>query len=391
MKRRISSLFHPEDPGHAAATRSGEAVALWLVGLLWMIVCVVVARLNLVALLPAVLVGGVILVWGGRRLANYLWFPLTATAALLAEPLASVDTGWHAPLLTHLDLVVLAVVVLVPMRAVVRHRHGISFLMRPPTMRIVLVVGALVGLQVFGADGVAAGLRSGARALAAFAVSLVICSRPRRADGLWRAVALLAVAIVGGVSLAMTQGGLPSAVDFVRRVDGSWHGPRALLTTLLFAGPVTLGYALDRSRRVARWGLALVALSAFALAGTLVVTGAGWWSLRDGASVTDVFRFMAVGVLLVAGVAGALRVGSARPAERGVWTGLALAFAALALGSTDALGLASTPVVFFGAAAAGAVVSVLDRAERRRACLARARASRPRVWPGADEELEQAA
>jgi hypothetical protein len=391
MRRRIRSLFSPEDAEPPPSTRMSEAVALWLTGVLWMGVCIVVARLNLTALLPAVLAGGLVMAWGGRRLTNYLWFPLAATAAVLVEPLASVSTGWHAPLLTHLDLVVLAVVVLVPMRVVMRRRYRIPFQARPPSARLVMVVVALVGLQIFGADGLAAGLRSGGRALAAFAVSLVICSRPRRAAGLWSAVALLSGALLGGALLAATHGGLPAVIAFVVRVDGNWHGPHALLTTLLFAAPVTLGYALDRSQRAVRWGLVVVALGAFAMAGTLVLTGAGWWSLSEGASVADVLRFMVVGVLLVAGVAGALRVGSARPAERGTWTGLALAFAALALGSTEAIGLTSTPVVFFSAAAAGAVVSALDRAERRRACLARVRTVHPGGWPAVDEELEQAA
>jgi hypothetical protein len=391
MRRRIRSLFRPEDAEQPPSARASEAVALWLTGVLWMGVCIAVARLNLIALLPAVLTGGLVMAWGGRRLTNYLWFPLAATAAVLVEPLASADPGWHAPLLTHLDLVVLAVVVLVPMRVVMRRRYRIPFLVRPPSVRLVVVGVALVGLQVVGANDLAAGLHSGGRTLAAFAVSFVICSRPQRAAGLWNAVALLSATLLGGALLAAAHGGVPAVVAFVVRVDQSWHGPHTLLTTLLFAAPVTLGYALDRPRHAVRWGLAVVALGAFAMAGTLVMTGGGWWSLREGTSVADVLRFMAIGALLVAGVAGALRVGSARPAERGTWTGLALAFAALALGSTAGIGLTSTPVVFFGAAAAGAVVSALDRAERRREGLVRVLTDRPGGWPTVDEELEQAA
>ncbi len=391
MRRRMRSLLGAEEAGQPPATHTGEAVAMWLTGVLWMGVCVLVTRLNLTALLPAVLTGGLVMAWGGRRLANYLWFPLVATAAVLVEPLASAESGWHAPLITHLDLVVLAVVVMAPMRLATIRRHRVPFMAHRPSLRLVAVLVALVGLQVFGADGVAAGLRSGGRAMAAFVVSLVICSRPQRAEGLWRAVALLSGALVGAALLTAAHGGLPAIVAWVRRVENGWHGSHALLTALLFAAPVTLGYALDRAHRAARWGLVLVALGAFGLAATLLATGGGWWSLKTGSSSADVVRFMALGVLLVAGVAGALRVGSARPAERGTWTGLALAFAALALGSTETVGLTSTPVVFFGAAAAGAVVSALDRADRRRARLARLGVVRAAAWPLADGELESAA
>ncbi len=357
MKHRARVLFEPHlDP--AVATGARDAMALWVAGVLWLVVCGVVARLDLTELMPAALGGALVLAISGRFLLSLGWFPVATALAILVDPLLA-QSGARRGSLAHLDLVVLAVLTLTVSRVITGGAGRIPRILRQPSLHLIL--GALI-VAIAAASTAHNGIaeaRAVARGLTAFAVGAVIFARAPRASRLWSAAAVVASAIIVAAAIALTVHGIPGLAVLAVAAERGWQAPRALMHTLLFVAPVTMGFALDRSRPVERGGLLAVGIAALATAEAFVIARGGTWPVF--APNFDPIHLALPYALLAVAVTGAIVVSAARPRERGCWTGLALGFSSLLIADVPSASLSAVPVLLLSAAALGAVSTALDR------------------------------
>jgi len=356
---RARSLLRPDGGDPGGLNRVDDATALWLAGVLWIVVCGVVARLQLAELMPAALAGGLVLAASGRRLLSLYWFPVVLAAALLIEPVAMAFGRPHVPPLAHLDLVVLAVLTLALARVLTGGLSRIPILLRRPTPQLMVAAVIVVIALASTAGGAWLELRAVTRGLTAFVVGVTIFGRPQRASRMWSAAAVMGGGIAAGVALVLAMGGFPALASFAAAADRGWEAPRALQHTLLFVAPVTLGFSLDRTRRVERWGLLVLGVLALIAERTLSI-GASSIGPAVGA-VLEPARLVASYLLLASAVAGSVWVGVLRRQERWSWIGLALGFGSLAVSDAPSVSFAVTPVLLLAVASVGAVVTALDR------------------------------
>lgn len=358
MISRARSLLRPSaaDP---VVSRVDDATALWLAGVLWIVVCGVVARLELAELMPAALAGGLVLAASGRRLLTLYWFPVVLAVALLVEPVAMAFGRPRVPALAHLDLVVLAVLTLAVARVLTGGPSRIPILLRRPTLRLLIAAVVVVVALASTAGGVWMELRAVTRGLTAFVVGVTIFGRPQRASRLWSAAAVMSGGIAASAASVLAVGGLPALASFGAAADRGWEAPRALAHTLLFAAPVTMGFSLDRERRSERWGL--MTLGILALAAERILSEGAFSIGPAVGSTLEASRLAVSYVLLASAMAGSVWVAVLRSRERWSWIGLALGFGSLAVSDAPAVSFAATPVLLLAVASVGAVVTALDR------------------------------
>src|SRR5262249_33743792 len=111
MIRRWQSIVRPvESHGPAHATPSpAEAFASWMLGTLWALLCLWLGDLGTHSLVPGVLVGAVIAVWGWRHLEWLSWLPVAVVVAVLLEPLAPQALRGRFGPMVYVDLLMVGV------------------------------------------------------------------------------------------------------------------------------------------------------------------------------------------------------------------------------------------------------------------------------------------
>jgi hypothetical protein len=370
MIQRLRSLFEP-DAGEPVATPSaGEAVGVWVLGLAWALSCVWLGFLGSEWILPGLLLGGLLAVWGWRHIEWLWWFPAVLVVASLMEPLSPLYLRSRFGPLVYMDLLTFGVAVVAIARAIGLRRPLL------PGSRLHWLALAIVAVCLVAPFTPAASphpladLKRLVVLLIVFYASSTVASRPRGSRWVWVAFPL-ASAIAGAHALwAILQEPplLNAHATVANEVWGSRHGN---INYLLVCLPVCAGLALNAGHERARqvWVMAFT-LGAVGLVlhvgrGPGAIGADAWrmtWGFREGARMA--LAWVVMGTL--AHQAWRLRVG--RPHEAPRWLAVTLMF--VAVGAFELAGsILSGPALPLLVVVAGLVDGTL-RADRRTAAAA---------------------
>ena len=88
MRNRWRSIMRPDAEEHHVSPNPGEALGVWLLGILWAMVCLWLGYLGSHWVLPGVLLAGLLALWGWSHMEWLWWFPVALVVATLIEPLS---------------------------------------------------------------------------------------------------------------------------------------------------------------------------------------------------------------------------------------------------------------------------------------------------------------
>jgi hypothetical protein len=362
VKERWESLVQPERAEELKSPDAGEALGVWVLGVLWALVCLWLGYAGGWWVLPGMLLAGLLALWGWRHPEWLWWFPTIVVIATMLQPLSPLPTRTQFGPLVYIDLLVLVVIMVAVVRSI-----GLKqpLLPRTPVDGMVVAVLALFGI------GLLSGQPSGdpmidfkriAVRIVAFYATTTVASRPRGSRWVWVAFPLVCVLLGVHAVWARTQG--PGVLaEQTAITDAAWGAQHGLVNILLVALPISFGLSLNAGQLPARvvWMLAslcgTVALtlhtSDAAVLALPAIDWTGWLIARTALAC----------VLLLTMARLALEVRTNRPHESPRWVAMAATF-----GGFAALQLiwpvVSGPAVSLLVVGAGLVVGTL-RADRR--------------------------
>ncbi len=328
MITRWRSLMRPDDAHHPASPRLSEAFSGWILGTLWAFGCLWLGGLGTWALVPGLLLGGLMALWGWRHLEWLFWLPPVVVVAMLLQPLSPLPLHGRSGPVLYVDMLMAGVAAVAVARAVAFRRR---LLPRTPLDRLlaaILVVGVLnlVGGPRHGQS--LQMLKECAVAIAVYYATVTVASRPGGARWVWPAFPL-AAGLVGLHALWAASLGPGRLDEQARAADGAWGAPYGLFNAMLCALPVTVGLALNAGRRWARRAWVVAALAGAAGIATHVAARAVFLQPRGWERLADPLQFSALALAWVALVmlgGMAWRFGRRHAQERPRWVALAIAF-----------------------------------------------------------------
>ncbi len=319
MKSRWRTLVRPERSDPGATPGFDEALALWLLGVLWAFACLWLAYIGSHDLLPGVLIGGLLALWGWRHVQWLWWFPSALVIASTVETVMPAETRGRLGALGLGDVLAIGVVAIALVRAIGLDR---PLLPRTPVDRVMalaLFSYAITTIAFMPHADPYAEFRRLMVAGVVFYAAVTIALRPGGARWAWGAFPL-ATALTGGHVLWTVLRHVPLADASLRAGEPMWGAAGGSWTLLLVALPLTAGLAVNAGHPRVRglWSLALAGGTATAallvatqripaLTFALPVDAGGW--MRAGLA--------AVALLALAHVAG--RVRAFRPHEAPRW------------------------------------------------------------------------
>jgi hypothetical protein len=353
-----------DDPHHHAPN-AGEAVGVWILGMLWALACLWLGYLGGHWVLPGVLVVGLLAMWGWNHIEWLWWFPAVLVISTILEPHAPLPTHGRFGPLDYVDLLTLGVTLVAVVRSVGLRR---PLLPRTPIDGLIGATVVLTGLSFAlpgGGEHALADLKHLLVRLVVFYATTTVASRPLGSRWVWMAFPL-AGALIGCQALWTTAQGTGALSAEVLRSDQVWGSHNGLFDTLLVAAPMTAGLAFtagDRRARIAWMVAGWVALMGivFFVVETQVMsevfTRAPHWTPIEIVSAT----LACVTLLTLARLAWEVRAGRQREGPR--WLGVTMTFVMLALIEWFAPAL-SGPAIPLRSVAAGLVIGTI-RADRR--------------------------
>lgn len=365
MRDRWQSLVQPDNPDHLTSPNAGEALGIWLLGVLWALVCLWLGYFGGFWVLPGALLAGFIALWGWRHPEWLWWFPTLLVVASMLQPLAPFTMNTRFGPILYLDLLAIGVALVAVVRAVGLKR---PLLPRTPVDALVVAVLVLFGLSLLtpGASSHALlDLKRVAVRLVIFYATTTVASRPLGSRWVWMAFPL-ASALLGVHAVWARAVGIGYLSEQVASADLAWLTRHGLQNILLVALPVCIGLSLNAGQMPARvvWLFAtLCGTAALTLYWTHDIaliphdSGAGRWTpLEIGRVGLACATLAALSVL-------AGKVCRGRPHEAPRWIAMIVTFAIFVV--LELTGPALTgPAVSLLALAAGLVVGTL-RADRR--------------------------
>ena len=319
MKSRWRTLVRPERSDPGATPGFEEALALWLLGVLWAFACLWLAYLGNHDLLPGVLIGGLLALWGWRHVQWLWWFPSALVVASTVETVLPADTRARLGALGLGDVLAIGVVAIALVRAIGLDR---PLLPRTPVDRVMALALFSYAITTVTFMPYADPYSEFRRLMVAgvvFYAAVTIALRPGGGRFGWGAFPLATV-LTGAHLLWSALKHAPVADPALRQSESMWGAAGGSWTLLLVALPLTAGLAVNAGHPKIRglWSLALA--GGTATAALLVATqripaltfaapiGAGAW-VRAGLAT--------VALLALAHVAG--RVRNFRPHEAPRW------------------------------------------------------------------------
>ena len=365
MRHRWRTLTRPDGADPIASPNAGEAFGVWMLGVLWALVCLWLGYLGSHWVLPGVLLAGLLALWGWRHMEWLWWFPVVLVAATMLEPLSPLPMRSRFGPLVYIDLLTIGVTVVAVVRAV---GLGRPLLPRTPADRLVAAVFGLFALSMFwpGAhDRAFMDLKQFVVRVVVFYATTTVASRPRGSRWVWVAFPLASGLIGAHAIWSLFQGPnlLAVHVSAADRVWGSIHG---VFNTLLVALPVSAGLALSAGRPSARWVWMLASLLGAAglglhLGHTHVAHEQAMWLGRW--TPFEVCRTAIAWIVLSSMARLALQVRRNRMHEGPRWLAITLTFMMFAVVELAGSAL-SGPALSLLSVAAGLVAGTL-RADRR--------------------------
>jgi hypothetical protein len=258
VKQRWQSLLRPDDAEHVSSPSADEAFGVWMLGVLWALVCLWLGYLGSQWVLPGVLLAGLLALWGWRHREWLWWFPVVLVVATLIEPLSPLPVRGRFGPMVYIDLLAIGVVVVAVVRAVAL-RHPL--LPRTPVDNLVVAILILfaISLAVQGAhDRIVLDFRRFVVRIVVFYATTTVASRPRGSRWVWTAFPL-ACAVIGLHAIWTQLRGADLAAQ-VLAADHTWNSRHGIFNSLLVALPVTAGLALSAGKPSARWVWMLAAL-----------------------------------------------------------------------------------------------------------------------------------
>jgi hypothetical protein len=352
-----------EDP--VGSPNPGEALGVWMLGVLWALVCLWLGYLGSHWVLPGVLLAGLLALWGWRHMEWLWWFPVVLVVATMLEPFSPLPARGRFGPLVYIDLLTIGVAVVAVVRAV---GLGHPLLPRTPVDRLMLAILALFGVSM-AVPGVhehpLMDLKRLVVRVIVFYATTTVASRPRGSRWVWTAFPI-ASALIGLHAVWAQLHGANMLVVHVSTADHVWDSTHGVFNTLLVAVPVSAGLALSAGRPSARWAWMLAALAGATGLGLHLSHASAasaqtpWIGAR---SLFDICRTAVAWVVLIVMARLAWKVRRERMHEGPRWLAVMLTFVMFA--AVEPLGSAlSGPAVALLAVAAGLVVGTL-RADRR--------------------------
>jgi hypothetical protein len=248
MKQRWRSLVRPEHEGDVSPD-AGEALGIWMLGVLWALVCLWLGYLGGYWVLPAVLLAGLIALWGWRHVEWLWWFPTVLVLASMLQPLSPLRVRTSFGPLNYLDLLALGVALIAVVRAV---GLRLPLLPRTPVDGLVLAILVLFGVSLLWPSGhVLTDMKRIAVRLVVFYATTTVASRPYGSRWVWLAFPLASALL--GIHAIWAQAQSPTLLaEQVRIADQAWGTERGILNVLLVALPVSFGLSLNAGRMPAR-------------------------------------------------------------------------------------------------------------------------------------------
>jgi hypothetical protein len=365
VRDRWQSLMEPERTEHLASPNEGEALGVWMLGVLWALVCLWLGYVGGYWVIPGVLLAGLIALWGWRHPEWLWWFPTLLVVASMLQPLWPLSMRTRFGPIFYLDLLALGIAVVAVVRAV-----GLSRPLLPRTPIDPLVVAVLVyfGITLLlpaSSRDALFDLKRIAVRLVIFYATVTVASRPLGSRWVWFAFPL-ASALLGLHALWAQTLGAGALVEQARYADLMWNTRHGIMNILLVALPVSVGLALNAGSLAARVAWIVAAMcGAAALAlhwsqghtfGAVAPTGMRWTAVEIG-------RAALACVMLVTLAWLAFKVCRGRPHEAPRWIAMIATF--VGFGVLEIVEPALTgPAVSLLALAAGLVVGT-HRADRR--------------------------
>lgn len=364
MRQRWRSLVEPERETDVALN-AGEALGIWMLGVMWALVCLWLGYLGGYWVLPGVLLAGLLALWGWRHVEWLWWFPTMLVLASMLQPLSPLPVRTSFGPLNYLDLLTLGVAVVALVRAV---GLRLPLLPRTPVDRLVVAILALFALTLFWphtSDNVLMDMKRIAVRMVVFYATTTVASRPLGSRWVWLAFPL-ACALLGLHAMWARVLGPTVLAAQVLVADQAWGSHRGILNVLLVALPVSLGLSLNAGQMPAR-----VAWMFASLCGTagLTLHLADPMGMPLIPSLTDHWSMLQIGRTALAGVtlltlawlSWKVRVGRLHESPR--WIAMIVTFVGFgALVLVDHSFSGPAPSLL--AVAAGLVVGTL-RADRR--------------------------
>jgi hypothetical protein len=362
MRNRWESLVQPERHDELGSPDAGEALGVWVLGVLWALVCLWLGYAGGYWVLPGMLLAGLLALWGWRHPEWLWWFPAVVVIATMLQPMSPLPMRTHFGPLVYIDLLIIVVAMVAVVRSI-----GLKqpLLPRTPVDGMVVAVLALFGI------GLLSGQPSGqpmldfkriAVRIVAFYATTTVASRPRGSRWVWVAFPLVCALLGVHAVWARTQG--PDALAQQSALtDAAWGAQHGLVNILLVALPISFGLSLNAGQLPARvvWMLAslcgAVALTLHTSDAAAIALPATHW---NGWLIT---RTVFACVVLLTMARLALEVRTNRPHESPRWVAMAATFTGFA-GLQLIWPVVTGPAVLLLVVGAGLVVGTL-RADRR--------------------------
>ena len=333
MNARLRALLRPEGAEHPASPSPGEAFGGWMLGTLCVLVCLWLGDLGTHSLVPGVLVGGVLALWGWRHIEWLLWLPPVLVLAMLIEPLSPLALRGRFGSLAYVDVLMIGVTVVAVVRAVALRRPIVP---RTPLDRLVLGIVAMCGLWALGSlrqPNALGPLKQAVMSVGVFYATSAVAGRPGGSRWVWPAFPI-AAGLVGLHAAVTVLTGREALAAQARAADTIWSAENGLFNLLLCSVPACLGLSVDAGHRGARrvWRAAAVC-GAAGLAAHLAWGGVldrlrGWRRFEDPLQFSMIALSM-VAIMTFGRLAWGL--GRTRPHERPRWFAVACLFFALPL------------------------------------------------------------
>lgn len=366
MKNRLQMLLMGDD-GDSAPNQPNpnEALGVWVLGLMWALTCLWLGYLGSHWVVPGMLLGGLLALWGWRHVEWLWWFPTVLVVASMLEPLSPLGLRSRFGPLGYRDLLALGVVAVAVARTV-----GLRKPLLPRSGLLLYVAGiaaALLVLQLTPSRSAQplVDLRDLGRGLVVFFATMTVASRPRGSRWVWASFPV--VSAVFGTHAVWAVIEHPGMLEqHARLADAVWSTRHGALSALIIALPATFGLAASAGDTRARllWmgagtlgGVGLV----LHLGATPVLETLRAWVMPLGLGDWVRIALVWVGVAIAALWAWQLRLTRASEAPR--WLALIGVFISVAALETWGSALAGPALPL--AVIALALVDGTRRAERR--------------------------
>lgn len=258
MKSRWRTLVRPERSDPADTPGFDEALALWLLGVLWALACLWLAYLGSHDLLPGVLIAGLLALWGWRHVQWLWWFPSALVIASTLETVLPPDARGRLGALAYGDVLAIGVVAIALVRAIGLDR---PLLPRTPVDRVMalaLFSYAITTVAFMPHSDPYSEFRRLMVAGVVFYAAVTIALRPGGARWGWGAFPL-ATALTGTYLIWTSLRHVPLSDASLRAGEPMWGAAGGSWTLLLVALPLTAGLSVNAGHPVLKrlWSLVL--------------------------------------------------------------------------------------------------------------------------------------